>query len=674
MEQRHHDLPSSSQAVGLRSPRLVNTPRRSSEVIHEVASFSPVPLSATQGVVSMDIGASPPVLRGSYASHFQQGPMDPDIPKTVAYSVNDSTMQLSDISGDIAAAEERLSELEDKGAIAALNRGMYERRGNHLTDSRKTAPPSRHSSGLTAGAVSPLSQDLDRGEQAQEEGNDVPQARFSLLALQKKHTQEQRTHRPLVSVAVEVAEGVVEHVRLYEADSYQSCREHALEMIEKHHLDHEIALGPLTEHLCSTLDEYRTATSAIDTGTTVGHRPSEKKVQGSGSKELSASHSMKTLTSAGPSSSKSPVKPTAHRSPQRRTAPATIASRPATSCDRGSQRNLSASRQRSLSGSRRLRDESPLAGGSFAYSHSSQFASVSSRYLSPAPERPPPPPEVHTHKPSLAPGSHVISSRSAAFSSPAHERLYSKQAEIEMKRQAAIRIREERAELERQRSHSNHRVRGLSWDHITIDPRDPGHRLHDQAVRQQKRHAEMVTKVREARKARELDGYSFQPQINNDTTGRSLPRRSHHDPFFSPSLNTSSACREKPLTTEEREFQECTFQPKTNSKRNVSPCAKRPSMDGESQPAAASQSPARDTNKPRTLTPTRSATASQGVVSATRSSGEGYEGRLKNTTEVANRLFHGAREREERLERARKLAQTIDLKTGKPLFTPQVHR
>ncbi|CUE71564.1 Hypothetical protein, putative [Bodo saltans] len=724
MEQRYRDLPNSTHAVGLRSPRYVDTPIRKAEVVHDVASFSPVPVSATQGVVSMDIGGSPaPNAKANNGAPYGESDFG-DAPRTVAYSVNDSTMQLSDVSGEIAAAEERLAELEEKGSAAALNRGMYERRTStpsHTTaeggerKKQSTAPPSRCNSYLSTGAVSPINDDDSPPTKKllASDDVDVPQARFSLaVAIQKK---KQEQNRPLVSVSVEVAEGVVEHVRLYDGDTYESCKEHAFEMIEKYNLDLEFALEPLTEHLCNTLDEYRT-TMRTAPDAVIGQRPNQaaaaaQRQQITVPPSRQQPHAATVARKAMPSpqrpavASKSPIRREVQRSPMR--SARTNESMTSTVADRSLHpRDTSASRLRSISGSR-ARQVSPTSSALLP-NHNPSFAGISARYLSPAPDRPPPPSENHTHKPTLAPGTRALSSRATTATSPAHERLYSKQSEIDAKRRIAIRARDEIEAQDRQRSHSNHRVRGLSWDHFTNDDRDPGHRMHDNAVRQKKSHEEKAAKIAAERKARELEGYSFHPTINNDgVAGRTLSQRrrnNYHDPFYSATAGNTSNSREKILSTADRELQECTFQPKTNSKRTVSPRVKRPAalvndihFEEESVELEASDSSspfATDRQQSqhqyhRSITPTRK-------VSARAAHSNGFAPSSKATSvandvnshhrqpsssssasvaqSVTNRLFTGAREREERLERARRLAQTVDSKTGKPLFTPQVHR
>jgi hypothetical protein len=486
-------------------------------------------------------------------------------------------------------------------------------------------------------------------------------------------------------------------------------------MIEKYNLDLDFTLEPLTEHLCSTLDEYRSTTRTAPDAA-VGHRPlrNETERQPTGpppKQQTQAAVVRKSVPSPQRPSvaSKSPARREVQRSPIR--SALTNESLVSTGADRSLHpRDTSASRLRSISGSR-VRQVSPTPSSTFPHQNPS-FAGVTSRYLSPAPERPPPPTENFVHKPTLAPGTRALSSRtSASQSGPAHERLYSKQSEIDAKRRIAIRARDETEAQDRQRSHSNHRVRGLSWDHFTHDDRDPGQRMYDNALRQKRIQEEKAAKAALERKSRELEGHSFHPTINNDgVAGRTLSQRrrnNYHDPFYAATAANTSNSREKILSTADRELQECTFQPKTNSKRTVSPRVKRPLVNDIKFEEESVEQEASDSSSPfatdrqqrsqshqqqyhRSVTPPRNSASG----SAAASHGNGFTFSSKATSvandgnshrqqqhssgstaqSVTNRLFTGAREREERLERARRLAQTFDSKTGKPLFTPQVHR
>lgn len=678
----------------------------------EPNSFSPVPVR-TSTTSSLDIGASPPPLDDAgpvedygiphrvvdrrplvnsgavWGNPSKRQSVEPEIIVAPAAAV-DVTTQLSDMSGEgslIIEAEQRMAAYDTYGSAAAL------------VDFRQPPAATRTSPPQPATTTSPTVLPS-------------PVNTFSLMTMKKKVI--------LMTVAVEFEVGKTDMIPIYEGeDGEADCAKLAAAFVESHELDTAVIL-PLTEHLIRTVELQKNgelSESDNDSGdennnhvvpssapSTVVQNSHAK--QGSGMERSSQQarahrqqHAPPPLVeedlqarSVNPSSSG----PATVRSVPRAARPVSPAGSTRMDPHNGS---FASSRGGALSTSQRgrggaapratnfvrtiSRESTPVtAQESQSFMMNPQYAHVSSRYRSPTKrsvEPPPLPPSICTHKPQVCEGTKAIVDTQVRHRRTLYERLYSENEGI-LARKRELSEQRARAASE-QRKYTDHQVKGLNWETATSSAANAtaaGQRLYHQAIKQRQALAQKQARAQEERDKKELATLVFHPKVNPTKGSDSASSNRHRDPFH---ISPAPKAKRAALTTEEKEIlTHCTFHPQVvNVKASAAgtPSTNRALFEG------AKQEPSRSPTRP--ISPSMRPTTPQTTAATTPSDSALFEelrakspsGRKLPRDEISSltsRLYEEARKKEERMQAARYRHETVDPKTGRPLYRPFVGR
>lgn len=575
--------------------------------------FSPVPVPS-RAEYDIDIGASPQYEASSR-------PLD-------QAAAVDFTTELSDVSADVsgAAVEARLAELDAVGSAAVLGSARSPRAGAMAT---------HH---------------LHHEQHSSEDGfrNAIPIAKPLSLAAALEGP------KPVVAVNFELSEGCFDYVTLYDNDTRESCDEHAAAFLRKHGVSEE-AVDKVSAHLWLAFQQYYNPTSRLNVHAAT--RSASPTVTGS------VGVRTKVNTHRDPASMGSqgdPCRPVKTFSQRRGVSP-TKGNKPS---------GGSGEPRRSTSASR-----------------SQHFADVQPRYLSPVRKVDPPPPPTFPHAPELCKRTIEIAAKTA-HNVPVHDRLYKTEEEWRQHRKAHAHM--QRLVETAKPKVLDHHVKGLNWDIHNTKPF--GERLYKQATLQQQRVKQKALEAERQRTLQEMEGVSFQPVINASLEHHQQQCR---EPISAESRYAKSSPAAAPTikSSEELELEECTFRPRINERRVGSQqhvslytqqanssrsSAGRPTTPSNpsdsgmrrlaSQPRPASVSPMRKYPGTRSSASEQPTPASKRSSSATR--GASPSKARVNVETLTERLFREAKERAERLSSAKKRLDTIDPKTGRPLFKP----
>ena len=152
----------------------------------------------------------------------------------------------------------------------------------------------------------------------------------------------------------------------------------------------------------------------------------------------------------------------------------------------------------------------------------------------------------------------------------------------------------------------------------------------------------------------------------------------HRDPFHISPAPKSRAV----LTTEEKEIlTHCTFHPQVLTKAGGStPSTNRTLFDGPKQETAPRRSPVRPVSPSshlhaRSTTPQLATPSESPLFEELRAkSPSGKRMQRDEISSLTSRLYDEARRKEERMQAARHRHETVDPKTGRPLYRPFVGR